>query len=422
MGNTAKQWRLGLFQDSDFAGNLEDSKSTFGETLCVSGSHTFVPVSWMCKKQTVVSHSSTKSENISVEIGLRLNGLLGLELWDLIVSVFRKRDSDRMGRLVDTERSHKSQGKINALKNIDCVPSNVQFSCQEGLLCVFEDNETPENFKGRIFFMTMFSDCSCWSRVKKLVGCSTRFSLRKEIWKRTMVIHWSWFRKEVVVYQRRQSTRRMGSYGGKNVGGINREWLFKVPFYKSIVSRSTRNPGHGNCRYTIQPIWKRLRLSNNCFCKAAQSLRSSRRNARSYETFHNRSGEPVVKGESMSSLVRSVIQTEMLLDCDDLADITPREIIKFFTGCRSSECCWTWTYIITKDTADSSQFHALACRQTLSRDEKSPQSKGWIHENKIGFLLEVGTFLYGQKGVENRSKSLSRDNIDSWVRISHGSN
>ena len=33
----AKQCRLGLFQDSDFAGDLEDSKSTSGGTLCVFG-------------------------------------------------------------------------------------------------------------------------------------------------------------------------------------------------------------------------------------------------------------------------------------------------------------------------------------------------------------------------------------------------
>ena len=32
--NTIKQCRLGLFQDSDFAGDLEDSKSTSGGTLC----------------------------------------------------------------------------------------------------------------------------------------------------------------------------------------------------------------------------------------------------------------------------------------------------------------------------------------------------------------------------------------------------
>ena len=82
VGNTAKQCRLGLFQDSDFARDLEDSKSTSGGTLCFFGSHTFVPISLMCKKQTAVSHSSAESEIISLDTGLRLDGLPAL------VSVF----------------------------------------------------------------------------------------------------------------------------------------------------------------------------------------------------------------------------------------------------------------------------------------------------------------------------------------------
>ena len=69
VGNTAKQCRLGLFHDSDFAGDLEDSKSTSGGTLCIFGRHTFVPISWMCKKQISVSHSSTESEIISLAAG-----------------------------------------------------------------------------------------------------------------------------------------------------------------------------------------------------------------------------------------------------------------------------------------------------------------------------------------------------------------
>ena len=85
--NTAKQCRLGLFQDSDFAGDLEDSKSTSSGKLCIFGSHTFVPISWMCKKQTSVSHSSTESKIISLDAGLRLDGITALDLWDLIVSV-----------------------------------------------------------------------------------------------------------------------------------------------------------------------------------------------------------------------------------------------------------------------------------------------------------------------------------------------
>ena len=79
MGYTAKQCRLGLFRDSDFAADLEDSKSTSGGTLIVSGSHTFAPRSWMCKKQTSVSHSFAESEIISLDAGLRLDGIPALD-------------------------------------------------------------------------------------------------------------------------------------------------------------------------------------------------------------------------------------------------------------------------------------------------------------------------------------------------------
>ena len=144
MGNTAKQSRLGLSQDSDFAGDLEDSKSTSGGTLCFFGSHTFVPISWMCKKQTAVSHSSTESEIISLDTGLRLDGLPAVELWDLIVSVLGKfsRVSDGSGQPDnDVHKRHECHNKIDVMEDIDAVPSNVQSARQEALLYVFEDNE-----------------------------------------------------------------------------------------------------------------------------------------------------------------------------------------------------------------------------------------------------------------------------------------
>ena len=62
-GNAAQHSRLELFEDSDFAGDLEDSKSVTGGVLCIFGSRTFVPISWMCKKQTSVSQSLTESVN-----------------------------------------------------------------------------------------------------------------------------------------------------------------------------------------------------------------------------------------------------------------------------------------------------------------------------------------------------------------------
>ena len=145
MGNIAKQCRLGLFFKTLTSREILKIRNPLPEgTLCIFGSHTFVPISWMCKKQTAVSHSSTESEIISLDTGLRLDGLPALELWDLIVSVFGSvsQISDRSGQPdSDVKKHHKSQKRIDVMKNIDSVPSNVQSSRQEALLYVFEDNE-----------------------------------------------------------------------------------------------------------------------------------------------------------------------------------------------------------------------------------------------------------------------------------------
>ena len=95
----------------------------------------------MCKKQTSVSHSSTESEIISLNTGLRLDGLLALELWDRIVSVFGNIShiSDRTGQPVNGK--NKSHNKIDVMQDINTVPSNVQFASREALFIVFEDNE-----------------------------------------------------------------------------------------------------------------------------------------------------------------------------------------------------------------------------------------------------------------------------------------
>ena len=100
----------------------------------------FQEVGW-CKKQTSFSHSSTESEIISLDTGLRLDGLPALELWDLIVSVFGNMShvSDRTGQPVNGK--NKSYNKINVMQDIDSVPSNVQSASREALLYVFEVNE-----------------------------------------------------------------------------------------------------------------------------------------------------------------------------------------------------------------------------------------------------------------------------------------
>ena len=94
VANTAQQCRLGFFQDCDFAGDLEDSKSTSGGVLCIFGSGTFVLVNWMYKNQTAVSHSSTESEILSLGAGLRMDGLFALDLWDPVIEVLRSNNNN----------------------------------------------------------------------------------------------------------------------------------------------------------------------------------------------------------------------------------------------------------------------------------------------------------------------------------------
>ena len=131
VGNTAKQCRLGPFQDSDFARDLEDSKSTSGGTLCIFGCHTFVPISWTCKKQTSFSHSSTESEIISLDAGLRMDGIPALDLWDLIVTVLHgntNQSKQAQGDLSTSPTRKKIPGKMDDLNNVDFVSSNANSS------------------------------------------------------------------------------------------------------------------------------------------------------------------------------------------------------------------------------------------------------------------------------------------------------
>ena len=114
-------------------GDLEHSKSTSGGTLCVFGSHTFVPISWMCKKQTSASHSSTESEIISLDARLRLDGIPALDLWNLIVLVLGNttQNHDRKEKPVVCRDASHAQGQqsrrmFNVLNSFYRVPSHVQ--------------------------------------------------------------------------------------------------------------------------------------------------------------------------------------------------------------------------------------------------------------------------------------------------------
>ena len=95
----------------------------------------------MCKKQTSVSHSSVESEIISLDAGLRLDGIPALDFWDLIVAVLQGNTYQSNQEREDPSKSptrKKIHGKID---NVDFISSNVNSSRKEALLCIFEDIE-----------------------------------------------------------------------------------------------------------------------------------------------------------------------------------------------------------------------------------------------------------------------------------------
>ena len=115
-------------------------------------------ISWMCKKQTSISHSSTKSEIISLDAGLRMDGLPPLDLWDMVIEVLRSTNntkrpirlapgnwcrtgnhsSNKTKTKTPTERHNRD---VDQLSNVDHVPSNTHSSQGESQLYIFEDNE-----------------------------------------------------------------------------------------------------------------------------------------------------------------------------------------------------------------------------------------------------------------------------------------
>ena len=88
----------------------------------------------MCKKQTSVSYSSTESEIISLDAGLRLDGIPALDLWDLIVTVLHgntNHSKQVQGNLSTSPTFKKNPGKIDDLNNVDFITSNIHSSRQE---------------------------------------------------------------------------------------------------------------------------------------------------------------------------------------------------------------------------------------------------------------------------------------------------
>ena len=111
------------------------------------GPHTYAPISWFCKKQGPVSHSSSESEVISLDAALRMEGLPALMLWDVILSVLGNKTAPKQ----KLPRMPISQVMHDLSYFIDYVPCNIPFTTGLGKMFIMEDNDAviKMTIKGR---------------------------------------------------------------------------------------------------------------------------------------------------------------------------------------------------------------------------------------------------------------------------------
>ena len=148
VGNTAQHCRLGLFQDSDFAGDLvlSEVEQLFPKVGCARS-----------KRQCLTFLQNRKL--FLQTRGLRMDGLLALDIWDVVIEVLRSTNSTKTPiRLApenwcgtqETVRAIKIRTKtptertnrgVDQLSNVDYVPTNTHSSHGESQLNIFEDNE-----------------------------------------------------------------------------------------------------------------------------------------------------------------------------------------------------------------------------------------------------------------------------------------
>ena len=204
-------------------------------------------------------------------------------------------------------------------------------------------SETPENFTGRFIFMSMFNDIS-WGSKDNKKECESNANLVSLFAKRFGEGQWSFLGpgSEKKWYSISEDSPQRGHPVFRAMSPLSRGQLKSKGGGKLSIHYSADLE-------TIKTVFRTIISVNQLSVYGAVA-----ETCEEYETFHDRTGQPVVGGQSRSSFVPSVIKTEALMDCDDLArkDLLLKhygERIKMLSqqdkfeqilyGCRIPECC-----------------------------------------------------------------------------------
>ena len=300
----------------------------------------------MCKKQTAVSHSSTESEIISLDTGLRLDCLPSLKILGSYCFCLGSvsQISDRSGQLdSDVKKHHKSQRRIDVMKDIASVHSNVQSSRQEALLCVIEDNEAVIKMiiegrsptmrhvsrTHRVALDWLFDRINLDPKIQikyidtknQLADILTKGSFTRDEWNHLLCLfnisHFS-----STVCSAAMAKRFQQDSGEERVTAKSRPMMNLIARMPSIVSSST-SVSPGKRYFGKQDPWKTAvaddrsgqpdKLSSTDYSKLDYDRAWSSQEWKSEVTAHDRSGQPDKTSWSMVQQVRPH-QGETLLD------------------------------------------------------------------------------------------------------------
>ena len=301
--------------------------------------------------------------------------------------------------------------------------------------------EAPETFTGRILFMSMFNDISCDGKGNE-EECVANSKVVSIFAKKFGIGQWSFIgpASEKKWYSMEES----GPQGIRD--HIADKMLLEFAESGCLIFRATtplsrgnlKRKGHGKLPIhftadypTIETIFRIIVFANQLSLYGAVANMCEE-----CESRQDRSGQPdVFMGQS---IVLSEIKAEVPLENDipshqnlllqryeERIKLLSQEnkVSKFCMDAGFIHVVEIGQYFMSKDIEE--QFFARACREyTLPRSDESSQPKGWIQGNtRTGPVLEITTsYLYGNRGIEVRIWSLRKDNSQSWVRISHGSN
>ena len=190
---------------------------------------------------------------------------------------------------------------------------------------LLRSDETPENFTGRILFMSMFNDISCGTKDNEK-ECLANAKLVSLYARKFGKGQWSFVgpgseKKWCCVSEDSSqgvwdniAERMLVEFAGSGCP------IFRAtsPWSRGQLKSKDHGKLSMHCAAdleTVETIFRTIVSANQLSLYGAVAEMSEE-----YESLHERTGRPVVMGQSSSSLVLSVIKTEVPLDCDDPAN------------------------------------------------------------------------------------------------------